>query len=392
MTTWQLAELPFLEERHRHLAAQVASWCEANRALLQQDGQDDFAGHCRDIVARLAGTGLLDHVLPAIDGDGKARFDLRAICVVREGLAYESNLAASLFVIQGMGLSPLFRFGSAALRDSYIDRARRGETIGAIAVSEMQGASDVASLTTTAIRDGDSFVIHGEKVWIANGGFADHYLVLARSGDAGEKRSISAFLVDASLPGVMAGSDVQMIDHCPLAKVRFDHVRVPASHMIGELGDGMRAAMAGFDVFRPSVGAAAVGLAKRAFAETVTRTKTRDIFGGRMAELDGVQACLADMLADVETGSMAVYRAAWTGDVVSDRYSTEAALAKLVATEAAQRVVDTAVQLFGAAGVSRDCIVERLYRELRPMRIYEGASEIQKKIIARGILREGEKS
>lgn len=391
---WRLPPLPFVEERHVALAHAVATWCDTHRALLEAPDDGDFAASCRAIVRRLAEAGLLDPVLPAKGATGEARFDMRAICVVREGLAYESNLAASLFAIQGMGLSPLFRFDRPDLCDRYVPRARRGESISAIAISEAQGGSDVGAIATRAIRDGDSYRISGEKMWIANGGFADHFLVLARSetpdgrGTPGGRRAFSAFLVDSDLPGVVRGPDIGMIDGFPLATVAFQDVRVPASRLVGEPGEGMKAAMAGFDLFRPSVGAAALGVAKRALAEAIARVRARRLFGKPMAELDGMQARLADMRADVETAALAVYRAAWAGDVVGGRLSTEAALAKLVATEAAQRVVDSAVQIFGAWGVSEESLIGRLYRELRPMRIYEGASEVQKMIIARDMLGE----
>lgn len=381
--SWQLPQLPFFDERHRHLATCVSGWCDTNRALLAA-GDDPFEARCRRIVASLARSGLLDHVLPEARTDGPAAFDVRSICIIREGLAYESNLAATLFAVQGMGLAPLLRAGSDALGPAYLDRARRGETIGALAISEAQAGSDVAAISASVVPADGSYRLNGTKVWIANGAFADHYLVLARSADAAG--AISAFLVDADLPGVVVGPETPMIDGCPLASVRFEDVAVPASHLIGRPGEGMKAVMAGFDIFRPSVGAAATGIARRALKEAVDRVESREIFGQPMSRLDGVQARLADMLADVESGALAVYRAAWTADVVGGRYSTEAALAKLVATEAAQRVIDGAVQLFGALGVSEGTVIERLFREVRPMRIYEGATEIQKKILARGLL------
>lgn len=384
--SWRLPTLPFFEERHARLAQEVQRWCAEHGELLHSADRN-FADKCRRIVASLAAAGLLEHVLPAC-ADGTPRFDQRAICIVREALAYESNLAASLFATQGIGLSPL-SLSNHPLRERYINRARRGEAVSAIAISELHGASDVASVETTAVRHAGGYRLNGEKTWIQNGHFADHYFVLARFAEPDEPRSISAFVVDSGLPGIRIDREIPMIDGCPLSTVVFEDVFVPDSHRVGGEGDGMRMAMAGFDVFRPSVGAAAIGLAKRALAESVARVTSRDLFGTGMANLDGVQARLAEMRSDIEAGMLAVYSAAWTVDVVGGRRSTEAALAKLIATEAAQRVVDAAVQLFGAEGVSSESVVGRLYRELRPMRIYEGASEIQKKIIARGILRAG---
>jgi len=393
--TWKLADSPFFDDHHRQLAERVAAWCRDNESWLHQagEGDGDFKRHCRRILASLGEAGFPDYMLPLPDKEGTTAFDLRSICIIREGLAYECNLAASLCAVQGMGLSPLFRFGSDELKDAYIPAARRGEKICAIAISEMQAGSDVAAIETTAALEGDVAIVNGEKAWIMNGSIADHFLVLARSSHRdGGRPVISAFLIDADLEGVSVSANMDMIDGCPLATVAFDNVRVPLSHMMGSEGDGFVAAMVGFGIFRPSVGAAAVGLAKRALHEAMLRVKERTIFSRGMSELDGVQTRLADMLVDVETGSSAVYRAAWTGDVLSERFPTESALAKLVATEAAQRVVDSAVQLFGAMGVRNGSVVERLYREVRPMRIYEGTSEIQKKIIARNMLQEGSKA
>lgn len=390
---WQCPNLPFLDERHRQLALDVGYWCETNRATLLPGDGGDFADHCRKIVRSLGQAGFLDHVLPvALADDGQPAMDIRSICVVREALAYESNLAAALFAIQGMGLSPLRRFGCREMRDRYISPARAGESIGAIAISEANGGSDVSGISTIARRDGHDFRISGEKMWIANGGLADHYLVLARTDVDEPKGAISAFLVDADLPGVEPGAPIDILDGFPLAAVTFNDVRVPAGQLVGEVGQGLSIAMSGFDLFRPSVGAAAVGVAKRALDASVARVRNRSLFGKPMSQLDGVPARLADMLADIETGALAVYRAAWAGDCSAERFSTYAALSKLVATEAAQRVVDSAVQIFGAEGVTEDSLIARLYRELRPMRIYEGASEIQKMIIARSILRGGAKA
>lgn len=385
--SWRLPTLPFFAEEHAQLAQKAQRWCVEHRELLHV-ANGGFAGRCRQIVASLAAGGLLEYVLPIYNDGGTPRFDQRAICIVREALAYECNLAASLFATQGIGLSPLV-LSDHPLRERYIDRARRGESVSAIAISELHGASDVASVETTASRHAGGYRLNGKKAWIQNGHFADHYFVLARSEDRNSPPQISAFMVDSGVQGICVDRETLMIDDCPLSTVVFNDVFVPDNHRVGGEGDGMRMAMAGFDMFRPSVGAAAIGLAKRALSECVARVASRRMFGARMSDLDGVQARLAEMRADIEAGMLAVYSAAWTADVVGGRRSTEAALAKLIATEAAQRVVDAAVQLFGAEGVSGESIVGRLYRELRPMRIYEGASEIQKKIIARGVLRAG---
>ena len=292
--SWQLPTLPFFEEEHTRLAQKTQRWCVEHREMLHI-ANEDFAGACRQIVASLAAGGLLDYVLPVCSGSSTPRFDQRAICIVREALAYESNLAASLFATQGIGLSPLV-LSDHPLRERYIDRARRGESVSAIAISELHGASDVASVGTTASRHAGGYRLNGKKAWIQNGHFADHYFVLARAEERDSSPQISAFIVDSGLRGIHVDREISMIDDCPLSTVVFDDVFVPDSHRVGGEGDGMRMAMAGFDVFRPSVGAAAIGLAKRALSECVVRVSSRRMFGTSMSDLDGVQARLANLM------------------------------------------------------------------------------------------------
>ena len=383
---WRLDRLPFFEERHYQLAERLYAWRAENEAWLAGAHEGDLAPLCRDLIRRLAAWGFLDYVVPDSADPADIRLDVRSICIIREALAFDSCLADSMFTMQGLGTSPLWRHPDKALRAAYLEPARRGERIAALALTEPDVGSDVASMTTTATREGDAIVLNGVKTWITNGGIADHSLVIARTGEGPGSRGLSAIIVDADAPGFSSSAPLSMMAHHPLSTLTFDNCRVPASHIVGAAGEGFKAAMAGFDIFRPSVGGAAVGVARRALAETIARVRSRRMFGRTMAEMDGVQSRIADMTADTEGAAMAVYRAAWTADVIGGRVSKESALAKLVATEAAGRVVDAAVQLFGALGVATGSVVEQLYRDVRPMRIYEGASEVQKLVIARGVL------
>lgn len=386
--SWKLSPLPFFDERHQRLAERLMEWRSANADLAEVHPEGDFGPACRDILQRLKEWGFLDLVLPRVGPEGVVLPDVRSICVVREALAYDSFLADSVFVMQGLGTAPLWRHPDAGLRDAWLEPCRRGEHIAALALTEPGAGSDLASVETTAtLADaGESYVLNGVKAWISNAGIADHYIVVARTGEAPRSRGLSAFIVAAGTPGLIVGPNIDLIAPHPIGEVRFENCRVPRRQMVGAAGEGFKAAMATFDIFRPSVGAAAVGAARRALAETVARVKKRRMFGKTMAEMETVQHRIADMTADTEAASLMVYRAAWALDVLGGRVSRESALAKLAATEAAQRVIDSAVQLFGALGVARGTVVERLYRDIRPMRIYEGASEVQKIVIARSVL------
>ena len=383
---WQLEPSAFFEARHYALAERLYDWRRQNADLGAHHDDTDLEPYCRDLLRRLAEWGFLDFVVPDAADSAGTRLDIRSICLIREALAYDSCLADTMFVMQGLGLSPLWSHPDEALRRRYLEPARRGRTMAALALTEPEAGSDVAGLATTATRDGDDYVLNGSKIWISNGGMADHYVVIARTGEAPGSRGLSAFMLDADAPGLTCGPQRAMIAAHPIAPLTFENCRVPAERMIGEPGRGFKSAMAGFDVFRPSVGAAAVGVARRAMAEAVERVKTRRMFGKTMAEMESVQNRIAEMACDTEAAALSVYKAAWTADVIGGRVSGTSAMAKLIATEAAQRVTDAAVQLFGALGVARGSVVEQLYRDIRPMRIYEGASEIQKIIIARSVL------
>ena len=384
---WSLPQLPFFEPAHYALAEKLQAW-QATVQVAPHDAQADLGPVCRAMLADLTQLGVLDYAVPRATEAGAPKFDVRALCIIREAISYVSVLADTVFAMQGLGTAPLQLHPDRALRDRYLDAARAGETIAALAITEPDSGSDVAAIATTATRDGDDYVINGGKVWISNAGIADHYVVVARTGEAPGARGLSAILVDARTPGLTAGPQSDMIAPHPLGPVTFKDCRVPAGNLIGSAGAGFKAAMATFDVFRPTVGAAAVGVSRRALHEVLARIRTRRLFGRAMADMEAVQAKLADMVTQTESASLAVYRAAWAADVLGGRTSREASIAKLHATEAAFQVVDTAVQLFGGLGVSNESVVGQLYREVRAMRIYEGVSEVQKVVIARATLKE----
>jgi acyl-CoA dehydrogenase len=370
---------PFFEERHRALAAGVESWCASNLPCADAD----VYAACRDLVRRLGRDGWLKHTAP--DPDSAAPLDVRVLCLIRETLARHDGLADFAFAMQGLGAGPISLFGNAHQRP-WLARTRSGEAIAAFALTEQKSGSDVANIVTKASRDGNGYVLDGEKTWISNGGVADLYVVFARTGEAPGARGISAFILPGEAAGLSVAERLDVISPHPLARITFDHVRVPATSMIGAPGDGFKIAMATLDVFRATVAAAALGFARRAFDETLKRVRDRRMFEGTLADLQLVQGAIAEMALDIDAAALLVYRAAWAKDSGAARVTREASMAKLFATERAQRVVDKAVQLHGGDGVRRGHIVERLYRDIRALRIYEGASEVQKIIIARQML------
>ncbi|WP_431858144.1 acyl-CoA dehydrogenase family protein [Azospirillum sp.] len=373
---------PFFEDSHRRLAEDLDSWAAREAAPLAQAGEHDVDGACRDLVRRLGDGGWLRHAVPEPGG----RLDVRSLCLIRETLARHAGLADFAFAMQGLGTGPITLFGSDALKDRYLPPVRAGRAIAAFALSEPEAGSDVAATATTAVRDGGSYVLDGTKTWISNGGIANHYVVFARTGEAPGAKGLSAFVVDADAPGLAIAERIDVTAPHPLATLRFEGCRVPADRLIGKPGEGFKVAMATLDVFRSTVGAAALGFARRALDEACARASSRPLFGGVLADLQMTQAKIADMAVEVDAAALLVYRAAWTKDSGAPRVTREAAMAKLYATEAAQRVIDAAVQIFGGLGVTRGQTVEALYREIRPLRIYEGASEVQKIVIARQIL------
>jgi acyl-CoA dehydrogenase len=370
---------PFFTHRHRALAEAIERWSTTN--LPVDHGDADAA--CRDLVARLGRDGWLAHTAP--DADDSSPLDVRTLCLIRETLARHDGLADFAFAMQGLGAGPISLFGSMDQR-RWLRRTRGGEAIAAFALSEQQSGSDVANIAMTARRNGDGYILDGEKTWISNGGIADFYVVFARTGEGPGAKGLSAFLVPAELAGLSIAERIEVVAPHPLARLRFERSRVPASAMIGAPGEGFKIAMATLDIFRSTVGAAALGFARRALDETVARARKRELFGGPLAELQMVQGYIADMALDVDAAALLVYRAAWAKDNGAARVTREAAMAKLYATERAQNVIDKAVQLHGGDGVRHGHIIERLYREIRALRIYEGASEVQKIIIARQTL------
>ena len=370
---------PFFEQRHRALAAGVESWCASNLPCADAD----VYAACRDLVRKLGRDGWLKHTAP--DPESAAPLDVRALCLIRETLARHDGLADFAFAMQGLGAGPISLFGNADQRP-WLARTRSGEAIAAFALTEQKSGSDVANIVTKATRDGNGYVLDGEKTWISNGGVADLYVVFARTGEAPAAKGISAFIVAGDVAGLSVAERLDVISPHPLARITFDRVRVSATSMIGAPGDGFKIAMATLDVFRATVAAAALGFARRAFDETLKRVRDRRMFEGTLADLQLVQGAIAEMALDVDAAALLVYRAAWAKDSGAARVTREASMAKLFATERAQRVIDKAVQLHGGDGVRRGHIVERLYRDIRALRIYEGASEVQKVIIARQML------
>lgn len=376
---------PFFEERHRRFAATLTEWADAT---LMEGAHDDVDLACRARVAALGQAQFLRAVVPAAYGGLSERLDVRTLCLAREILAARDGLADFAFAMQGLGTGSISIAGSEAMKARILPGIGEGRRIAAFALSEKEAGSDVAAMATTAVPDGNDHVrIDGEKSWISNGGIADHYVVFARSGEAPGARGLSAYLVEADNPGLSITERIDVIAPHPLATLRFDACRIPAENRIGGAGDGFKVAMATLDIFRSTVGAAALGFARRALHESVAHANGRKLFGGTLGDLQLSQAAIADSAAEVDAAALLVYRAAWTKDRGAARVTREAALAKLVATENAQKVIDRAVQMFGGLGVTRGVKVEELYREIRALRIYEGASEVQKVVIARDMLK-----
>jgi acyl-CoA dehydrogenase len=376
---------PFFEDGHRRFAEALARWADATLSALPHH---DIDAACRARVKALGEAGFLKTVVPAEHGGIHQRLDVRTLCLARDILAFRDGLSDFAFAMQGLGTASISLFGSTALKARYLPPVCDGRAIAAFALSEPEAGSDVAALAATAKPDGASHVrLDGTKTWISNGGIADHYVVFARTGEGPGARGLSAFVVDAETAGLSVTERIEVIAPHPLATLRFEGVRVPLANRLGDPGDGFKVAMATLDVFRSTVGAAALGFARRALHETVERAATRKLFGAPLAELQMTQAAIADSASEVDASALLVYRAAWTKDQGAARVTREAAMAKMFATEAAQRVIDRAVQLHGGLGITKGVKVEELYREIRALRIYEGATEVQKVVIARELLK-----
>lgn len=377
MTDRSFLDWPFFETRHRELAGALEEWCAAHLPV----GHGDVDAACRGLVATLGAGGWLRHT-GAAAGE---RLDVRTLCLIRETLARHDGLADFAFAMQGLGMGPVSLFGTPAQQE-WLARTRAGAAIAGFALTEPGSGSDVAATATTAVRVQGGWLIEGEKTWISNGGIADVYVLFARTGEGPGAKGLSAFLMPADTPGLEVVERLEVIAPHPLATLRMRGMVLPEGALIGEAGAGFRIAMSVLDVFRSTVGAAALGFARRALDEALARVKARRIQGEPLAGLQMVQGHLADMALKVDAAALLVYRAAWVKDQGAARVTREAAMAKLYATEAAQEVIDMAVQLHGGDGVRHGSVVESLYREIRALRIYEGASDVQRVVIARSVL------
>ena len=376
---------PFLEPRHSELFEQVDRFNhEQVRGVMPGETED---GQARHFVQALASAGLLVHTVPASFESRSSSLDVRALCVVRERLSYESSLADLMFAMQGLGSFPVSLAGASELKQRLLPRVRSGEAIAAFAITEPEAGSDVGAIQTIARRDGETYVIDGVKTFISNAGLADFYSVFAKTDPTKGGKGISAFVVERDTPGFRFEEKIELISPHPIGRISFNECRVPATNLLGDEGQGFKIAMTTLDTFRATVGAAACGLAWRALDEAISYAKRRVQFGKPIAEYQATQMKLAEMATELDAARLLVYRAAWKKDSGADRVTLEAAMAKLFATEAAQRIIDAAVQIHGGAGVVRGSVVEHLYRDVRALRIYEGTSEIQKLVIAGQLLR-----
>ncbi len=384
MSDTSYRDWPFFGDEHRRFAAELERWADESLGNIDH-GDVDAA--CRALVADLGASGWLRHA--AVDPGGGDALDVRTLCLAREILARRDGLADFAFAMQGLGSGAISLAGSDSQKRRWLPAVRSGKAIAAFALTEARSGSDVAAIDTTARREDDGWVLDGEKTWISNGGIADFYTVFARSGEGPGAKGLSAFVVPADAPGLEVAERLETIAPHPLARLRFDGCRLDADALLGEPGRGFAVAMSVLDVFRSTVGAAALGFARRALDAAVERARGRELFGGPMSDLQMVQGHIADMALDIDAAALLVYRAAWTRDHGAARISREAAMAKLFATERAQAVIDAAVQIHGGDGVRAGSVTETLYREIRALRIYEGATDVQKLIIARHVLAGG---
>jgi len=374
---------PFFDDAHRNLARDLWAWSE--RELAQHTDERDVDAACRRIVRQLGDADWLRYCVPASHGGAFAKLDVRALCLCRETLGQFSGLADFAFAMQGLGAGPIALYGSDALKNRYLPGVRDGQHIAAFALSELEAGSDVTAMRTLAHRDGQGWRLDGDKTFISNAGIADHYVVFARLAES-QERAFGAFVVDADNAGLAVTERIETLAPHPLGTIVLNDCRVFEEALVGPPGKGLRVALGTLDVFRSTVAAAALGFARRALREAVTHAKERQVFGKALAEHQLTRARIAEMALANDASALLIYRAAWTRDTVADRVTREAAMAKLFATESAQRVIDDAVQLLGARGLTAGAPVEKLYRQIRALRIYEGTSEIQRLVIANEVL------
>jgi acyl-CoA dehydrogenase len=379
-----MLNVPFFDERHRRLAETVKRFNGEELANVDQETSEEE--QARLLVRLLADAGFLCHSVPE-DLEVPARLDVRTLCVVREHLSYESSLADLMFAMQGLGSFPLALGGKPAIKDRLLPLVKAGKAIAAFAITEPEAGSDASAIKTSARREGDQYVVDGEKTFISNAGLANFYTVFAKTDASKGSKGMSAFVVERDTPGFEFEGKIELISPHPIGRISFDGCRVPAENLLGEEGEGFKIAMTTLDTFRPTVGAAACGLASRALDEALGYSKKRVQFGRKIAEHQAIQMKIAEMATELDAARLLVYRAAWKKDSGAERITLEAAMAKLYATESAQRIVDAAVQVHGGAGVVRGSVVEHLYRDVRALRIYEGTSEIQKLVIAGHLLK-----
>jgi acyl-CoA dehydrogenase len=378
---------PFFDDAHRRLAESADEWADEHLRSVESVTAETVHGACRRFVAAFGQSGWLRYCVPQAFGGAAERVDTRSICLIREAFARRDALAEFAFAMQGLGSHPISMHGSDEVKRRYLPRVVAGDAIAAFAISERDAGTDVGAIATKATREGDRYILDGEKTWISNGGIADFYVVFARTGEAPGNKGLSAFAVDATAPGLRVAERIDVIAPHPLATLRLESCSVPASDMLGNPGEGFAIAMRTLDAFRPTVAAAALGMARRALDEAIDYAVQREMFGAKLVDFQLTQAALADMATGVDTSALLTYRAAWTRDVLGQAGTRESAMAKFTATETAQTVIDRALQLFGGAGLVSGHIVERLYREIRALRIYEGATEVQKLVVARETLR-----
>ena len=383
MSDGSFLQWPFFNDEHRELAARLDDWASRHIPSLTAEEHHDLDGTCKAIVKALGDAGFTSYAVPASAGGQHKKLDVRSLCIIRETLARHNALADFAFAMQGLGSGPISLFGDEAQQAAYLNAVATGDKIAAFSLSEPEAGSDVAAMSCSARADGDQWVLNGTKTWISNAGIADFYTVFARTDDTGGAKGISCFIVEAGTPGFEVTERIDLVAPHPLGTLTFSDCRIPRAHLVGEEGRGFGIAMATLDVFRSTVAAAALGMARRALDETLDYTAERNIFGGKLGDLQLVQAKIGEMALGVDSSALLVYRAAWTKDCAAERVTREAAMAKYHATETAQQVIDAAVQLHGGKGVTKGYIVEALYRDIRALRIYEGASEVQTTIIAR---------